>query len=175
MNGRPGHLHELFSLNGADDAGIGVLWWKRNMNQQRGAFTNISSLPSLCDQPSITSPTHQLSPSYFLSMRPRPALQHVYTHLPLSVSFCTTMCVISALPIEWALTVNDVASLTSSCFPRSQVRSEMSRSSPHYHIIRPPTAGFYSSQELSCLSPHTQEGTLSNRLETEVEYICISI
>lgn len=165
MNGRPGHLHELFSLNGADDAGIGVLWWKRNMNQQRGAFTNISSLPSLCDQPS-TSPTHQLSPSYFPCMsgarecKPRPALQRVCTHLPFSVSFCTDdvchKCFADWMgPYgEWRCLVNI------ELFPLVSSETKMSRSSLHYHIIRPPTGCFYFSQELSCLLPHTRGNTL---------------
>ncbi len=172
MNGRPGHLHELFSLNGADDAGIGVLWWKRNMNQQRGAFTNISSLPSLCDQPSTTSPTHQLSPSYIPCMsgvrecKPRPALQHVYTHCHLLSLFAPTMCVMSALPIEWALTVNDVASLTSSCFPRSQVRPKCPGALCIIILSDPPQQAFIPLKSFPA-SHHTQEGTLSNRLETK--------
>jgi len=74
--------------------------------------------------------------------------------------FARTMCVISALQIELSLMVNDVALLRSSCFPRSRVSPKMSQSSLHYHIIRPPTAGFYSSQELSFLSPHTRGNAL---------------
>lgn len=180
MNGRPGHLHELFSLNGADDAGIGVLWWKRNMNQQRGAFTNISSLPSLCDQPSTTSPTHQLSPSYIPCMsgvrecKPRPALQHVYTHLPFTVSFCTDD-VCHECFADWMGPYGEWRCLvTSSCFPRSQVRPKCPGALCIIILSDPPQQAFIPLKSFPA-SHHTQEGTLSNRLETEVEYICISI
>ncbi len=89
-----------------------------------------------------------------------PALQRVYTHLPFTVSFCTDdvcyKCFADWMDpySEWRCLVNI------EMFPSVSSETKMSRSSLHYHIIRPPTAGFYSSQELSCLSPHTRGNTL---------------
>ncbi len=97
----------------------------------------------------------------------------VFTHICRLLSlFAPTMCVISV--IEWTLTVNDVASLTSRCFPLSQVRPKCPGALCIITLSDPPQQAFIPLKSFPA-SHHTQEGTLSNHLETEMEYICSSI
>jgi len=116
---------------------------------------------------SPTSPPSHLSlisppppPAYFPCMnrarecKLRPALQRVCTHLPFSVSFCTDD-VCHKCSADWIVPYGEWR-----CFVNIELFPKMSQSSLHYHIIRPPTAGFYSSQELSFLSPHTRGNAL---------------
>lgn len=158
-------------MQGLEYCGGNGIWTNKEVHSPTSPPSHLSVI-----SPPSPSPTIQLSPSYFFFVWiEQTEVFGVFAHFSRFLSvFALTLCVISAWPIEWVLTVNDAASLTSSCFPRSRVRPKCPGALCIITLSDPPQQAFIPLKSFSA-SHHTQEGTLSNRLESEVEYICISI